>query len=149
MHADGHILVGNQKVMTSVGFGTVDIVTMVNELKRKITSYDGIYVPDLMYSPTSVSRPLKWNYKVMFDVDRQVKGADRVELIHKSTRDVKLVGVETQDGVYELSLKICSGKKHVMERPNDKKRHERLGNCDWDTLRQSLPHIVRVDGKDI
>lgn len=65
------------------------------------------------------------------------------------TGKVKLIGVETKDGLYKVLLKICSGEANVVKEYNCKKCHEQPVPCDYEMHEKSLPYSIELDEMDI
>lgn len=66
-------------------------------------------------------------------------------LLHKRSRDVKLLGIKTCEGLYEVKMKACNDSLNIVTSIKYKAWDERLGHCGNEALRKYLRHIQGVN----
>lgn len=84
--------------MKSEGSQMIDIVTMGDGVKKYITLNNVLYLPDLLYNVMSVSQAWKRHLKVVFADNWSMGSMGMVERTHKTSGEVKMIGMETSDG---------------------------------------------------
>lgn len=97
----------------------------------------------------SLSQAQKKRFKITIDTDKDIHQTDQTELVRKSSNKVKLIGNEISEGMYEAHVTVVVGNAAIKEEIKKVKWHDRLGHCNGETIRSSLPHFDGVKQKDM
>lgn len=71
-----------------------------------MTLHDVLYVLNIPFHLVSISKVRKRNYRIIIDEEDEAPGGVKLEMFHKPTFGVKMVGVETREGLYEAVLRV-------------------------------------------
>lgn len=88
--------------------GTVRVETTVRSVVNHVTLYDVLHGPDIIYVLTSVSQMWRKGFRFIIKDDEHDCQCKVFEIIHKDIGCVKLVGMETRDGLYSVGLRVCN-----------------------------------------
>lgn len=145
----GTIQVGNNEFIRSEGIGTVKVATVVRGVKKIVVLTDVLLVPEIAYNLISISQARRNGHRIIIDGRRNQNQRGVLELFNKKSGDVKMIGIETKEGLYEAALKVRLEKAHTAVCAKEKPWHERMGHCGKETLIRSLPHIDGINEGEI
>lgn len=144
----GSIQVGNHEFIESHGVGTVNIKTAVHGVLNNVVLHDVLYAPDIVHNLISVSKVRRKNFRVIVDNDEKDPHRGSMMFIEKSFDDVKLIGLETSDGMYEAVLRVEPPvEAHLIKSSISNLWNQRPGHCSDEVLKASVPHVICIDIK--
>lgn len=145
----GVVQVGNNETIQSYGTGSVRVLGTSNGQRNYVTLHNVAYVPEIMFNLISVSRVRRKGFRIVIDEDECNPNRGKMEMMHKASGEIKMVGFETDEGLFKAALKIAKPEQaHASIATNDHVWHERLGHIGKKVLRESAPHVRGLpDGK--
>lgn len=145
----GTIQVGNNEFIRSEGSGNIKVTTIVRGVKKNVILSDVLLVPDLAYNLISVSQARRNGHRIVIDEKWNHDGRGVLELFNKKSKDVKMVGIETNEGLYEAALDVQMEQAHAAVITKEKPWHKRMGHCGKETLLKSIPHVDGINEEEI
>lgn len=107
----GSVQVRNNDTIESLGVGNVRVESLEHYIKHSIMLSDVWYALDIMYSLNLVPRARRRNFKVIIELNDQNLGNGLMQLLHKPSCNVRLVGMETPYGFYGEVLRVRTTKR--------------------------------------
>lgn len=141
IEARGSVQLGDNDTITSIRYGNVRMATVTMGVKHILLLRSVLYTPDLMYNLIYISQVSRNNFKVIIDNEKEDQKKVTLKLMHKPTGQIKMVGIETTEGLYEALVSVCSGVANIVTEKQKSIWHERLGHCSSDVLRDTIPHV--------
>lgn len=137
----GTVKVGNDETIQSLGYGKVKVTAIVKGKKRDVVLSHVLYAPDLIYNLISMSQARRNNFRIIIDANNKKPDMGMLSLFHKPSGEVKMVGIETNSGLYRAVVKVRQEEANVATNKTGVNWHERLGHCSRKTLQATLPHV--------
>lgn len=91
--------VGNGATIQILFSGSAMAETMLDAVRHTITFHNVLYVPDLMYNLISIPVARRKALQITINDDNNYPKSGRLELYHKMSGNVKLLGIEIKEGL--------------------------------------------------
>lgn len=105
----GNIKMVNNDYIESIWYELMELVAAVDRKLNEITLRNVLDVPDIPYNSISVSVTNRNAFKVVIDCEQEDLRTGKMKIVHKNTAKAVMIGVETNDGLYEGGLQTCTG----------------------------------------
>lgn len=139
----------SRDVIESIVYGTLMAPTIVRVRIKKTNLHDVLQAPNLRYNLISFSQSKQNGFKVIIDEETENLGHGIVELWHKLSGEVKMVGAEPYEGLYEAIGKVDGEETNVILFESTPEWNKRLGHASQDILKATAPHVVGMKETDI
>lgn len=96
--------------MISKGIVKVNKYSMVNGPKLKVTLTHVIYCPVMRYNFIFCSQAHRFGVKIYIDDDGLEPSSGILKMIHKTTQEVCVIGLERESGLYEVAIVTAHNK---------------------------------------
>lgn len=123
------ISVGNKKSAGPLGYCSVELTDVARGDKTWILLGDVIYVLDLMYNVISFSQVRRNCFANNADSNLDGSRESIINLTHKLSREIRMLGFETKDGLFEAILSASYGKACVAVDRRFNDRHSQMMHC--------------------
>lgn len=99
-----------------------------------------LYVPETAYNLISVSEIHRKDFLIRIDSDSLNHRRGLKELVHNVSGETKMVGLKTDDGLYQAIVKVSESERaHIPPQSCSLLWHRRLSHCRMETLKNSVP----------
>lgn len=135
---------GNDETIQFPGYGKVKVTAKAKGKKTVLMFSHFLSAPDLIYILISMSQARLKNFRIIIEGKNKNPGVVMVGLFHKQSGEIKMVGVETNSGLYRVVVKVRQEKENAETNNADFKWYERLGQCSQKTLQVTVPHVYGI-----
>lgn len=113
---------------------------MMQIVVKEIVLNDVLCLPELIYNLISLSQAKRKEFWAV--IDNHVSNSRRgiLMILHKPSKDTKMIGLKTEDGLYEAVVTACHGIANILTCKKRAQWHEGLGHCGQERLRESIQH---------
>lgn len=138
------IHVGSGETIMDPVHNSVRLTAVVKGKARSIFLKGVLHAPELLCNLICFSRAEHSDLKVIRDNDYSDLTADVLKLEHKSSVEVKMVGIEREDGLYEAVVTNSSRKAHVTTKQQHVDWYSQTGYFSKVLLKATIPHVLRI-----
>lgn len=122
----------------------------MDAVRHTLTLHDVLNIPDLMYTLILVPVARRKEFKIFINDDYYDPKSGKLKLYQKPSRIVKLLGIQTKEGLYPAVLQVVKAgdQVHLTRGRAGDTRHQRLGHCSDKVAKESVPHIYGITESD-
>lgn len=118
----------------------VDQSRNIHKWKYKLIKLKNMfYIPDIAYNLISISQERENGFRAILVTHGDDPKIGRLELLHKNTNDVNMVGEEVI-GLYHAAIGVFKDNANVVTESKNGFWHERLGYCAYRTLKSTVTY---------
>lgn len=128
--SNGTIKIRNSEFIQSKVYGTLRVFAIVRGVINDFTLRNAFYVPLITYNLISVLQTRINDFQVIIDNNnRSDPKSHMLELLHKPSVKVKILGLKTTNELYESVAEVCDGRAAVASDTKKTVWRARLGHC--------------------
>lgn len=101
-----------------------------------------------MYNLVYLAQARKKHYKMVIDEEENQSGDFVLLIIHQQTEEVKMIGIETSNGLYEAMASVCNAEANISSAKRKPYWHHGLVHYSMEILQATVPKREDIE-KDV